>query len=61
MLTLLATGATNREIAEQLHLGPDSIKKHASAIYRKLGVRNRTEAVQRYAQLPRSGTPRTQT
>ncbi|MDO8184905.1 response regulator transcription factor [Conexibacter sp. JD483] len=58
VLTLLATGATNREIAAQLHLGPDSIKKHASAIYRKLGVRNRTEAVQRYAQLPRSGTPR---
>ncbi|UUY05374.1 LuxR C-terminal-related transcriptional regulator [Svornostia abyssi] len=47
MLQLLATGATNREIAAQLHVGPDSVKKHASSLYRKLGVRNRTEATQR--------------
>ncbi|MBJ7332436.1 MAG: response regulator transcription factor [Solirubrobacteraceae bacterium] len=47
VLELLATGATNREIAAQLHLGPDSVKKHASSLYRKLGVRNRTEATQR--------------
>lgn len=47
VLQLLATGATNREIAAQLHVGPDSIKKHASSLYRKLGVRNRTEATQR--------------
>jgi DNA-binding NarL/FixJ family response regulator len=46
VLALLATGATNREIAAQLHLGPDSVKKYASSIYRKLGVRNRTEATQ---------------
>jgi len=44
ILVLLATGATNREIAARLHLGPDSIKKSASTLYRKLGVRNRTEA-----------------
>jgi len=44
ILMLLATGATNREIGERLHLGPDSIKKSATALYRKLGVRNRTEA-----------------
>jgi DNA-binding NarL/FixJ family response regulator len=47
VLQLLATGATNREIAALLHLGPDSVKKHASSVYRKLGVRNRTEATQR--------------
>lgn len=47
VLQLLATGATNREIASQLHVGPDSVKKHASSLYRKLGVRNRTEATQR--------------
>jgi two-component system response regulator DesR len=47
VLELMATGATNREIAARLHLGPDSVKKHAAAIYRKLGVRNRTEATQR--------------
>jgi DNA-binding NarL/FixJ family response regulator len=46
VLALLATGATNREIAARLHLAPDSIKKHAAAVYRKLGVRNRTQATQ---------------
>ena len=47
ILLLLGTGKTNREIAERLHLGPDSVKKSATALYRKLGVRNRTEAAQR--------------
>ena len=47
ILVLLGTGATNREIAARLHLGPDSIKKSATSLYRKLGVRNRTEAAQR--------------
>jgi DNA-binding NarL/FixJ family response regulator len=47
ILMLLATGATNREIGGLLHLGPDSIKKSATVLYRKLGVRNRTEAARR--------------
>jgi DNA-binding NarL/FixJ family response regulator len=47
ILLLLGTGKTNREIAERLHLGPDSVKKSATALYRKLGVRNRTEAARR--------------
>lgn len=47
ILFLLGTGATNREIAARLHLGPDSVKKTATALYRKLGVRNRTEAARR--------------
>jgi DNA-binding NarL/FixJ family response regulator len=51
ILLLLGTGATNREIAARLHLGPDSVKKSATALYRKLGVRNRTEAAQRAAAL----------
>jgi DNA-binding NarL/FixJ family response regulator len=49
ILVLLGTGATNREIAARLHVGPDSVKKTATALYRKLGVRNRTEAAQRAA------------
>jgi DNA-binding NarL/FixJ family response regulator len=44
VLRWLATGATNREIAAALHLSTDAIKKHSSSLYRKLGVRNRTEA-----------------
>lgn len=47
VLALLARGATNREIGAELHLSSDAIKKHASAVYRKLGVRNRTEAARR--------------
>jgi len=46
VLTEIATGATNREIGERLHLSPHTIKEHTSAIYRKLEVRNRAEAVQ---------------
>jgi DNA-binding NarL/FixJ family response regulator len=50
VLALLGTGATNGQIAADLNLGRDSIKKHASAIYRKLGVRNRTELARRMAE-----------
>jgi DNA-binding NarL/FixJ family response regulator len=51
LLVLISTGATNREIGRHLHLGPDSIKKYAAALYRKLGVRNRTEAARMAAEL----------
>lgn len=51
VLALLATGATNREIAIELHLSPHTVKEHASALYRKLEVRNRAEAVQRAERL----------
>lgn len=45
VLELIATGATNREIAGRLFLSPHTVKEHTSAIYRKLKVRNRAEAV----------------
>ena len=51
VLSLLATGATNREIAAQLHLSPHTVKEHTSSVYRKLEVRNRAEAVQRAERL----------
>ena len=41
----IASGATNAEIAKQLYLSPHTVKEYASTIYRKLGVRNRAEAV----------------
>ena len=47
VLSLMASGATNPEIAEELHLSKHTVKEHTSSVYRKLGVRNRTEAVQR--------------
>lgn len=51
VLGLMAAGRTNREIAEELHLSPHTIKEHASSLYRKLDVRNRAEAVQRAERL----------
>ena len=51
VLELIATGATNPEIAKQLFLSPHTVKEHTSALYRKLGVRNRAEAVQRAQRL----------
>ncbi len=51
VVTLMAAGATNREIAERLHLSPHTVKEHTSTLYRKLGVRNRAEAVQRAERL----------
>ena len=51
VLDLIAQGATNREIAAQLHLSPHTIHEHTSSLYRKLGARNRADAVQRAARL----------
>jgi LuxR family maltose regulon positive regulatory protein len=47
ILQLIAAGLTNQEIADQLVVSPETIKKHSGSIYAKLGVRNRTEAVVR--------------
>jgi DNA-binding NarL/FixJ family response regulator len=47
VLDLIAAGSTNREIAEKLYLSPHTVKEHTSALYRKLGARNRAEAVKR--------------
>jgi two-component system response regulator DesR len=41
----ISRGQTNAEIARALFLSPHTVKEHTSAIYRKLGVRNRAEAV----------------
>lgn len=51
VLALVARGATNREIAAELHLSPYTVKEYASSLYRKLDVRNRLEAVQRAEKL----------
>ncbi|HLH64991.1 MAG TPA: response regulator transcription factor [Solirubrobacteraceae bacterium] len=51
VLSLIASGATNPEIGAALHLSRHTVKEHSSALYRKLGVRNRAEAVQRAQRL----------
>ena len=44
VLRLIARGATNREIATDLHLGEGTVKNHISRILTRLGLRDRTQA-----------------
>ena len=45
VLSLLASGRSNREIARDLFVAVGTVKTHTNNIYRKLGVRNRAEAL----------------
>ena len=47
VLELLPTRLTVTHLAERLHLAPATVKAHLRAIYRKLEVSNREEAVER--------------
>lgn len=47
VLGLVAAGRPNRAIAEELYIGVDTVKRHISHLFAKLGVANRTEAVAR--------------
>jgi DNA-binding NarL/FixJ family response regulator len=51
VLEMIAAGATNREIAENLFLSPHTVKDHTSALYRKVGARNRAQAILRAQRL----------
>ena len=44
ILDLVVRGLSNRDIAELLKIREDSVKKHANAIYAKIGAANRVEA-----------------
>ena len=45
IVRLVAKGFSNDELAERLHLSPDTIKAHLRHVYEKLGVESRVEAV----------------
>ncbi len=47
VLTLLASGRQNREVARDLFISVGTVKTHTNNIYRKLGVRNRAGALAR--------------
>jgi DNA-binding CsgD family transcriptional regulator len=53
IVELVVAGRKNREVAEELNLSPNTIAWNLSKIYRKLGVRSRTELAAK-----RSATPR---
>jgi DNA-binding NarL/FixJ family response regulator len=45
----VADGLTNREVGAVLFLSPKTVEHHLSVIYRKLGIRSRTELARRMA------------
>ena len=45
LLSHLADGATNNEIADTLHISPKTVSRHRENIMKKLNLRNRTELV----------------
>ena len=45
VLHLLARGASNQEIAQELVIVVDTVKRHVSQILSKLAVKNRLQAV----------------
>ena len=47
---LVAAGRTNREVAADLYMGLRTVEAHLSSIYRKLGVRSRSELARDWAQ-----------
>jgi two-component system response regulator DesR len=46
ILRLAKRGLPNPQIAQALHISPGTVRNHLSAIYRKLGVHSRHEALQ---------------
>jgi DNA-binding CsgD family transcriptional regulator len=54
---LIAAGATNRDAAAALFVSVRTIETHAGSVYRKLGVRNRTELARRFPPDPTTVTP----
>jgi DNA-binding CsgD family transcriptional regulator len=51
ILTLVARGMSNREIATQLFVSENTVKTHCARAFDKLGAARRTQAVQRGKEL----------
>jgi DNA-binding CsgD family transcriptional regulator len=58
VMDLLATGATNPEIADRLFLSRKTVERHVSNVLAKLGARNRAELAARARFLSNEGAPR---
>jgi DNA-binding CsgD family transcriptional regulator len=51
VLTLLAAGRSNKEIAIELHVSPNTVKTHIANLFEKLEAKRRTEAISRAREL----------
>ena len=57
ILTRIAAGSTNSDIALSLDISLFTVKNHLKRIFRKIGVSNRTQAAARYQAEARSASP----
>ena len=48
VLILIAKGYRNKEIADNLKISIYTVQNHIQDLFRKMGVRNRTEAANKY-------------
>ncbi|WP_354699663.1 hypothetical protein DSM112329_05384 [Paraconexibacter sp. AEG42_29] len=55
IIELMVMGRSNRDIADKLHLAPNTIKAQVARLLRKLGASNRAEAVGRYLTMRAGG------
>ena len=46
----VAEGKSNREVADALYLTPKTVEFHLTRVYRKLGVRSRSELVRKMSE-----------
>jgi DNA-binding NarL/FixJ family response regulator len=51
VLALLAAGKSNKEIAQNLGVSPNTVKTQIASLYQKLEVQRRTQAVQKAREL----------
>lgn len=51
VLTLMAQGMSNQEIAEQLFVSRNTVKTHSAKLFEKLDVKRRTQAVEKAKKL----------
>ena len=55
---LVAAGSTNREVADALFVSVHTVEANLKRIYRKLGIRSRTELASKFPSGPRGPEPR---
>lgn len=58
ILDLICKGTQNKIIADELHLSENTVKVHVRNIYKKMNVRNRTEAASRFFNNEANGSGR---